>query len=277
LRNKLSPGSDGVIVEICNGSSITVQQTISITGNNVIVQCLGDGIGCKLIGPRKWDDSYGVSRGGGKIFNIIGNGVTMRGISFENSYNLDGDGGALYITGSNTSILLCRFLSNVARNGGAVYSETATKIANSIFAHNEAVGGRGGALYSNIVGGGPNDAPLLSNNRGCENLGAQCFEIYNSATNGCQTFIPAQICPGIPPPPMDDDYTIIPSEPSWGSSKGSTTNSKRLKSKKSKYPKRKKNKKNQRRKGGSSRVSIEVANHSCFEMSCSSTLSCGFC
>ena len=91
LRNKLSPGSDGVIVEICNGSSITVQQTISITGNNVIVQCLGDGIGCKLIGPRKRDDSYGVSRGGGKIFNIIGNGVTMRGISFENSYNLDGD------------------------------------------------------------------------------------------------------------------------------------------------------------------------------------------
>jgi hypothetical protein len=132
-------------------------------------------------------------------------------------------------------------------------------------------------MHVNTSGSGPNGAPLLTNNRGCDNEAAQCFEVYNSAGGSCQTFINVPNCPGRPDYPdyrppwypdddngpmddgkwgLDDDYRSSPSHPSmpdWSMESRSSKSKKSKKSKKSRssrYRRRKKKKKKKKKKKG---------------------------
>jgi hypothetical protein len=91
LLDRLQFAGSGGSVQLCPNSVIFMQHTLSITSSNVVVQCLGNGVTCTLVGPKARGSKWGGVQGGGRIFNINGRDVTLRGISFENAYNPNGD------------------------------------------------------------------------------------------------------------------------------------------------------------------------------------------
>ncbi|MCL2624320.1 MAG: hypothetical protein FWD31_11715, partial [Planctomycetaceae bacterium] len=128
------------------------------------------------------------TNGGG--FNITGGTVNFESVEFaycqSTMRSQDGNnpyqGGAIYMTGTNTSVTVssASFIGNAApgnsSQGGAVYQNQGTfRAYNTLFADNNAA--QGGAVYT--VGGGA--STTIVNATVANNAGAG-FAIYNNAT-----------------------------------------------------------------------------------------------
>lgn len=99
----------------------------------------------------------------GRIFNIKSNNVVVKNIKFLNAQVQCGDGGAIFISGENTTVLNCYFADNgvsyggveVAEGkGGAICTYGNLTVIDSRFESNSVLDvnygiGKGGAIYSN--------------------------------------------------------------------------------------------------------------------------------
>ena len=158
------------------------KEGIKITKDNLVI----DGKGSTISGSAL-----------ALIFHITANNITFKNINFINGNS--SSGGAIYITGSNTSWINCSFLNNTRTSttygGGAIYIEgSENKLFNCTFENNEA-GGNGGAIYINGIknslfnctflnnhanSGGAIFYYLISNN----NTWTECTFINNTAKYG---------------------------------------------------------------------------------------------
>ena len=99
----------------------------------------------------------------GRIFNIKSNNVVLKNINFVNANVGDCDGGAILISGENTTVSGCHFMDNqvIYRDyavdegrGGAICAYGNLTVIDSLFENNEVLcikyaNSRGGAIYSN--------------------------------------------------------------------------------------------------------------------------------
>lgn len=99
----------------------------------------------------------------GRIFNIKSNNVVLKNINFVNAKMVDGDGGAILISGENTTVSGCHFMDNEVHyydytvdegRGGAICTYGNLTVIDSLFENNgvSCVGyfaSKGGAIYSN--------------------------------------------------------------------------------------------------------------------------------
>jgi hypothetical protein len=82
----------------------------------------------------------------GAAFSIFNSTVTFTGITFQNCFNVKGNGGALSAIDSSVAVSQCRFINCSAANGGAVSASGPGRdlflhVRNSNFTHNTAIGG----------------------------------------------------------------------------------------------------------------------------------------
>ena len=112
-----------------------------------------------------------------RLFYINGNNVVLKNIVFKN-FNNNGNGGVLYWTGINGTIIDCTFIDCYGSNGGAVYWQGDNgEITGSTFEDNSAV--TGGAVYWASPNGSITDSTFISNHAN-GNAGA----VYWSGSNG---------------------------------------------------------------------------------------------
>lgn len=123
----------------------------SMYGNNSVIEVNVDNI---VIHGGTSSDTSGFSTlngNGGRIFQILGSGVTLKNIKFTNAQS-SGVGAAVDIQGSDAKITNCEFSQCESPMGGAVYasgSSANTVIENCNFTNNRGLygSGTGGAVY----------------------------------------------------------------------------------------------------------------------------------
>lgn len=141
----------------CNGSSPVIR-------NCVITSCLADRSGGGMyasITGRPFIDSCTFSfngsgeTGGGFAGEAVIWNTDFRSNEANDTYNVKADGGGAYLTGGS-EVKGCRFVSNNACRGGAIYLASGD-VENSLFFNNTAYTqcstlNRGGAIFSDAAG-----------------------------------------------------------------------------------------------------------------------------
>ena len=95
-----------------------------------------------------FDCSRRMGQTSGAAFSISNSTVTFIGITFQNCFNVKGNGGALSAIDSSVAVSQCRFINCSAANGGAAAVSASgpgrdlfLHVRNSNFTHNTAIGG----------------------------------------------------------------------------------------------------------------------------------------
>ena len=146
LKNKIDNASSGSTVYLTNdyffdgySSGIAINKELTVDGNGYTID----------------------ANGNGRIFSISANNVVLKNIVFENA-NYYGNGGAVYWSGSNGSVIDCYFNNNYASNGGAVYwSGSNGSVIDCYFNNNYA--SYGGAVYWYVPNGDITDSSFINN------------------------------------------------------------------------------------------------------------------
>ena len=112
-----------------------------------------------------------------RIFNITGDGVVLKGITFANGKILNGNGGAIYWSGNHADVSDCYFVNNYAIMGGAIYFSDELNDSNidATFINNTA-NGTGGANFFMSPLTNVNITGTFTNNTANADGGANDFE-----------------------------------------------------------------------------------------------------
>jgi hypothetical protein len=121
----------------------------------------------------------------GAAFLIVNSSVTISGISFENCFNPNSNGGAVSAYGSNVVVSRCSFINCSAASGGAIAATALMGPSQGLFlnVHNS-------SFFGNSANGGlsacPSDAEQP--NQPCSTWGGAvaAFDMLNVTVSGCK-------------------------------------------------------------------------------------------
>ena len=139
LQSKIDNAAEGSEINLTEnyyisegGDTIKIKKSITINGNNHILKNNKENVRIlELTGDKK--------------------SVILKNIIFEGGDAGSNNGGAILNTHSSTNLTLidCKFNSNKAGNGGAIYTQGKLDVRNCNFTQNKATKDNGGAIYSN--------------------------------------------------------------------------------------------------------------------------------
>jgi len=121
----------------------------------------------------------------GAAFLVVNSSVTITGISFENCFNPNSNGGAVSAFGSNVVVSRCSFINCSAASGGAIAATAPMGPSQGLFlnVHNS-------SFFGNSANGGLSGCPSDAEqpNQPCSTWGGAvaAFDVLNVTVSGCR-------------------------------------------------------------------------------------------
>jgi hypothetical protein len=121
----------------------------------------------------------------GAAFLIVNSSVTIAGISFENCFNPNSNGGAVTAYDSNVVVSFCSFVNCSAASGGAIAAMAPMGLSRGLFLHIY-----NSSFFGNSANGGLSGCPSDTgqHNRPCSTWGGAVatFDVSNVTISGCK-------------------------------------------------------------------------------------------